>query len=243
MEVFTYILAFVFGLTFGSFYNVVVYRLPKGLSLVRPGSSCPKCGHKLGASELIPVLSYLWQRGLCKKCGEVISWHYPVIELLTALGFVLVVWRSSSRIEVAIGLVFFSLLFVLSLIDLEHKILPNVLTLPGLALGLIFALVGFNLSFLQSLLGAGVGFGLIFIIALISRGGMGMGDAKLMALIGAFLGWKAIFYVLFGASLVGSVVGIVYLYVTKQDRKTPIPFGPFLAFAALIYFFFDLSLA
>jgi prepilin signal peptidase PulO-like enzyme (type II secretory pathway) len=135
-----------------------------------------------------------------------------------------------------VGSVFFSLLLVLALIDLEHKLLPNKLTLSGLAIGLLFSLLGWNLPFFSSLLGGTVGFALLFVIALISRGGMGMGDVKLMALIGSFLGWKAVFYVLFGGALFGSIGGLMYLYITKQDRKTPIPFGPSLALAAFLYY-------
>ena len=148
----------------------------------------------------------------------------------------MVAWGSLSWSDYLVGLVFFSFLLVLALIDLEYKLLPNKLTLSGLALGLLFSLLGWNLSFFSSLLGGAVGFGLLFAIALLSRGGMGMGDVKLMALIGSFLGWKAVFYVLFGGALFGSVGGLIYLYVTKQDRKTPIPFGPSLALAAFLYY-------
>lgn len=232
------ILLFIFGLVFGSFYNVVIYRLPRKLSLVRPGSSCPACQHRLSASELIPVFSFLWQRGRCKECGGLISWRYPLVELITALGFALVGWHSRLSFKLVVGLIFFSLLLLLALIDLEHKILPNLLTGLGIGLGLLFGLLGWTSSFWTSLLGAVFGFLLMILIALISRGGMGMGDVKLMALIGSFMGWKAIFYVLFGASLLGSIGGIVYLYLTKQDRKTPIPFGPCLAIAAIVCFFY-----
>lgn len=239
MEVFFILWCFVLGLVLGSFYNVMIYRLPRGLSIVRPRSSCPKCGHELGAFELVPVLSFLWQEGRCKVCREPISWRYPIIELLTASCFALVAYQTSSLPGLITGLVFISLLLILALIDLEHKILPNVLTVPGIILGAVFALLGWNLSFCSSLFGAGIGFGVIFLIILLSKGGMGMGDLKMMALIGAFLGWKAVFYVLFGASLLGSVGGILYLYLTKQDRKTPIPFGPSLALAAVfVYFLF-----
>jgi|LFRM01.1.fsa_nt_gb prepilin signal peptidase PulO-like enzyme (type II secretory pathway) len=230
--------AFCLGLIFGSFFNVVVYRLPRGLSLVKPGSSCPKCGHRLSSLELIPLVSFLWQRGACRACGERISWRYPLVELLSGLGYAYIAWTSSSLTELLVGLVFFSFLLVLAFIDLDHKLLPNVLTLPGVGLGLIFSLLGWTSPFLTSVLGAAVGFGLLFLIVLTSRGGMGMGDAKLMALIGSFLGWKAVFYVLFGASVLGSVGGILYLYITKQDRKTPIPFGPCLAVAGIALYFF-----
>lgn len=232
------ILAFCFGLVFGSFFNVVVYRLPRGLSLVKPGSHCPRCGHRLSAAELVPVFSYLWLRGKCKSCGERIHWRYPFLELLTGVGFVLVAWTSSGLTDLLSGLVFFSLLLVLAFIDLDHKVLPNVLTLPGLVLGLIFSLLGWTIPIVHSLVGAVLGFGVITLIVLVSKGGMGMGDAKLMALIGSFLGWIPVFYVIFWASALGAVVTIIYLYLTKQDRKTPVPFGPFLAVAALACYLF-----
>lgn len=234
--------AFCFGLVFGSFFNVVIHRLPRGLSLVKPGSSCPNCGHRLSSLELIPLVSYLWQRGACKACGERISWRYPLVEFLTGVGFAFIAWSNPAWPERIVGYVLFSLLLVLAFIDLEHKLLPNVLTLAGVGMGLIFSLLGWTGPIAQSVLGIVVGFGLVAAIAVISRGGMGMGDAKLLALIGSFLGWQTVFYVLFWASVIGAVVGITYLYVTKQDRKTPIPFGPFLAVAALgLYFWSVLS--
>lgn len=230
--------AFCFGLVFGSFFNVVIYRLPRGLSLVKPGSSCPRCGHRLSSLELIPLFSFLWQRGACKACGAMISRRYPLVEFLTGLGFALIAWTSSAWTELIVGLVFLSLLLVLAFIDLDHKLLPNVLTLPGVGVGLLFSLLGWTTPVLDSLLGAIVGFVLITVIVVVSRGGMGMGDAKLLALVGSFLGWKAVFYVLFWGSVFGAIVGIIYLYITKQDRKTPIPFGPFLAAAGIICYFF-----
>ncbi len=236
MEAFVIILFFIFGLIFGSFFNVVVYRLPKGLSLVKPGSQCPKCGHRLTPSELVPILSFLWQKRRCKVCKAPISWRYPIVELATGLGFALVAWQGASWTACIVGIVFFSILLILALIDLEHKLLPNVLTLPGVVIGLVCALFGWTLPLWWSVLGAVTGFGLLFAIALISKGGMGMGDVKLMAFIGSFLGWKAVFYVLFGGALFGSVGGLLYLYITKQGKKTPIPFGPSLALAAFLYF-------
>ncbi len=236
MEAIPIFLSFIFGLVFGSFYNVVIYRVPRALSIVKPGSSCPVCGHQLAPIELVPVASYLVQRGRCRSCGAPIHWRYPVIELMTGLGFALVAWTSTSWQDFVTGLIFFSLLLILGIIDLEHKLLPNALTLPGVGFGLLFSRFGWTLPFSWSVLGAVVGFGLLFAIALISRGGMGMGDVKLMALIGSFLGWRAVFCVLFGAALFGSVGGLLYLYRTKQGKKTPIPFGPSLALAAFLYF-------
>ena len=241
MQVEVAVWSFLFGLVLGSFYNVVIYSLPRGLSLVKPGSSCPKCGHRMSDWELVPILSFLWQRGACRACREKISWRYPVMELLTGLGFAFISWTSYSWTELAVGLVFYSFLLVLALIDLDHKLLPNVLTLSGVGLGLVFSLLGWTIPFGQSVLGAAVGFAVIVAIVVISRGGMGMGDAKLMALIGSFLGWHAVFYVLFWGSVVGSISGIIYLYLTRQDKKTPLPFGPSLAVAAIVLYFVFLA--
>jgi leader peptidase (prepilin peptidase)/N-methyltransferase len=234
-EVILIIWLFLLGLVFGSFFNVVIYRLPRGGSLVKPGSHCTHCGHRLRAGELIPVLSYLWQRGACKACRGKIHWRYPAVELLTGVGFGLIGWTSPLWSELVVGLILFSLLVILAFIDLEHGVLPNKLTVPGVGVGLFVALIGWSIPFKESAGGAIVGFVIITLIVLISRGGMGMGDAKLLALIGAFLGWIAVLYVLFWASVLGSIGGILYLYVTKQGRNTRIPFGPSLAAAAVGY--------
>ncbi len=230
------VLLFLFGLVFGSFFNVVIYRLPRGLSLISPASKCPQCGQALSVKELIPLLSFLLQEGRCRSCGALISWRYFFVELLTGLGFVAVWFFSTSLFEMIVGLVFFSFLIVLTFIDLEHLLLPNVLTVPGLILGLVFSLLGWSIPFTSAIIGAVLGFGIIFLLVVISRGGMGMGDAKLLALIGAFLGWQKVFFVLFGASLIGTVAGLLYLAATKQDRKTRIPFGPSLALAGFIFY-------
>lgn len=232
------LIAFCFGLVFGSFFNVVIYRLPRGLSLIKPGSHCPNCGRRLSADELIPVFSFLLQKGRCKTCRGKIHWRYPLVEFISSLGFALFVRTNAGWTEVFASLVFFSLLIILAFIDLEHKILPNVLTLPGIGLGLMFALMGWTIPLTASVIGAVLGLTLMAGIALVSGGGLGIGDAKLMAMIGAFLGWIPVLYVLFWASVLGSITGVLYLYVTKQGRKTPIPFGPSIAAAALAYVLF-----
>ncbi|NLJ79526.1 MAG: prepilin peptidase [Firmicutes bacterium] len=231
-------LLFLLGLIWGSFLNVVIYRLPRDLSLLKPGSRCPYCGQALGFQELIPLLSFLIQKGRCKACGALISWRYFLIELLSGLGFAAVGLTATSFFESVVGLAFFSFLLTSAFIDLEHKLLLNVLTIPGLVLGLAFSLLSWSIPFSAALAGAAAGFVIIFLIILISRGGMGLGDAKFMALIGAFLGWQKVFYVLFSASLFGTLAGLTYLFLTKQGRKTPIPFGPFLALAAFILYFY-----
>ncbi len=237
MEVILAVVVFLFGLVFGSFFNVVIYRLPRSLPFGNSRSVCPLCGHQLSALELVPLASFLALRGRCSSCRAPISWRYFLVELGTGLGFLFMFLFRSSLSGFIIAVIYFSFLLVLALIDLDHKILPNVLTLSGLALGLAVSLLGFSIPFRFSVLGASVGFLLIFLIALLSRGGMGMGDAKLMALIGSFLGWQGVFFVLFLGSFFGAVGGLIYLYITKQGRKTPIPFGPSLALAALIIYF------
>lgn len=232
--------AFCYGLVFGSFYNVIIYRVPRGKSIIRPASSCPKCGHKLSFFELIPIISFLMQKRVCTVCKEPISWRYPLVELATGLGFAIVAWQSLTISEFIVGIVFFSLLLILGLIDLDHKILPNVLTLPGMLIGLFFALLGWTISIGQSILGLAIGFGILFLIAILSRGGMGMGDVKFLGLIGAFLGWRASLFTLFLGSFFGMIAGLVYLKQTKQGRKTHIPFGPFLSLAALLIYLFSI---
>ena len=141
------------------------------------------------------------------------------MELLTGVGFAAIEWTSSSWTQLIVGLVFFSILGVLAFIDVEHGILPNKITIPGIGLGFLFAIIGWTIPVIESLGGAVLGFGLIVSIVLLSRGGMGMGDAKLLAVVGAFLGWQAVLYVLFWASVLGSVGGILYLYVTKKIAR------------------------
>lgn len=227
---------FVIGLILGSFFNVLILRIPKGQSLITPGSRCPSCGHTLAARELIPVVSYLYLGGRCARCEAQISIQYPLVELITGLGFAfLYYWSTDLQDFLVIG-VFFSLLLVLSVIDLKHKLLPNVLTLWGIILGLGFSLLGWTIPLADSLLGLIVGGGVLLILALITKGGMGIGDVKLLAMIGTYLGPFLTLVALFWGALFGSVIGVVYLLLTRQSRKTPIPFGPFLAAGALLVY-------
>lgn len=238
MDMVRAIFLFLYGLVLGSFYNVVIYRLPRKQSLVYPPSTCPGCGKRISFLELVPVLSFLAQRGRCRGCGMAISYQYPLVELITGLGFVVVGEKFTDLGHLGAGLVFFSLLLVMAFIDFQHKIIPNVLSLPGIILAFGFSIVGWSIPWHQSLLGIIFGGLIILVISLVSRGGMGMGDMKLLAMVGGFLGpWQSLL-VLFWASVFGSIFGIIFLYLTKQDRKTPIPFGPFIAGASLLLFFF-----
>ncbi|HHX01769.1 MAG TPA: prepilin peptidase [Firmicutes bacterium] len=226
-------LFFAIGLVLGSFFNVVIWRIPRGESIVFPASHCPDCGHTLSAWELIPVVSYLIQKGKCIHCSRRISWQYPVVELIAAIGFAYYASRGLTWPTLVTKLVFFSLLLVAGAIDLKHRKLPNVITIPGMVIGIVLALIGWSVPISASLLGVTISGGLLMVIVLITKG-MGMGDVKFVGLIGAFIGpWPALGSI-FIASLMGAVSGSIYLFITKQGRKTPIPFGPFLALGALI---------
>jgi len=228
-----------FGLVIGSFLNVVIYRVPRGESIVSPGSHCTACGHALRAWELIPVLSFLIQKGKCRQCQAPISWRYPAVELLTGILFFLTSSLTfHSQIDSArlvLNLVFVGVLIALSFIDLDTFRLPDVLTLPLLGLGLLGAfLIPGNPTGWESLLSALGAGGLFLLIALIYPQGMGLGDVKLVAAMGAFLGFPAIFLSVFLGSFIGALAGI-FLLITGQKRfRQQIPFGPYLALGAIL---------
>lgn len=227
---------FALGAAVGSFLNVVIYRLPRGQSLVRPGSACPTCGHALGALDLVPILSFLLLGAKCRYCRAAISWQYPLIEALTGISFALLLWRHGPGPEWAIFALYAILLIAIAGIDLREMIIPDVLSLPGICLGL---LAGFARgAALDALLGAAVGGGLLLIVYfsalfLLKKEGLGLGDAKLLAMIGAFLGWQGVLFTIFLASIAGSIVGLGLMALGRLRRGEPMPFGPFIAAAGL----------
>ncbi|TGE34213.1 A24 family peptidase [Desulfosporosinus sp. Sb-LF] len=228
-----------FGLLIGSFLNVVIYRVPRGESIVTPGSHCPDCGHALRAWELIPVISFLIQKGQCRNCQTHISWRYPMVELLTGGLFFLTAMlgldTGINTTRLLLNLVFVAVLVALSLIDLDTFRLPDVLTLPLLGLGILGAFLipgnptGWESVF--SALGAG---GLFWIIALVYPQGMGLGDVKLVAAMGAFLGFPSIFLAVFAGSFAGAFLGIILLLAGRKAFRQQIPFGPYLALGAIL---------
>jgi leader peptidase (prepilin peptidase)/N-methyltransferase len=226
------------GLFLGSFMNVCIYRLPRGRSPVRPRSGCPKCGHMLAWYENVPVLSYLVLRGKCRSCGTSISPMYPIIESITGAMFLAgYLWYGPSALLV-IRLLFGCAMIVLFVIDLEHKILPNVITLPGIVVGFLLSEVA-GPGWLPSLIGIAVGAGSLFAIAEIyyrvrHEEGLGMGDVKMLGMIGAFLGWKLVLVTLVLSSIAGSIVGVGVLIAKKETLKYALPFGTFLAVGALV---------
>jgi leader peptidase (prepilin peptidase) / N-methyltransferase len=227
-----------FGLVIGSFLNVCIYRLPRGQSVVWPASRCPSCHLALVWYENIPVLSYLALRGACRTCHARISPVYPAVELLTAVVFVATLSQVGVGLLLAVRLVFACAMIVLAFIDLRHRILPNVITVPGMVAGLVASAV-VPPGWLASLIGILAGGGILLLIAGIyervrHQEGLGMGDVKMLALIGAFLGWKLMLLTLVLSSLLGSVVGLLLILTAKGDMKHALPFGTFLAAGALV---------
>jgi leader peptidase (prepilin peptidase)/N-methyltransferase len=230
-----------FGLVIGSFLNVCIFRLPMELSVVTPASRCLRCGHVLGWIENIPVLSYAVLGGRCRQCRAPISIVYPLIELVTAAIFVGAAyqfglsWLLVSRLLLACGLI------VLFVIDLQHRILPNVITLPGIVIGVLFSLVT-EPGIVSSLIGAAAGGGVLLAIAetyyrVRHEQGLGMGDVKMLAMIGAFLGWKLMLLTLVLSSFLGSLVGVAMLMSSRKNLKYALPFGTFLAAATMVSMF------
>lgn len=229
------VLAFITGLIIGSFLNVLIYRIPRGESIVRPGSRCPQCGHSLGIMDLIPVAGYLINRARCRYCKAPISARYPAIEMLTGLLFVMVFWRFGLSVLSLAGALLSAVLIVSSFTDLDEGIIPNAVTYPAFLAAL--ALSHFSPLGLGNALLGGLGFfAFMLAVAVISRGGLGGGDVKLAAVIGACTGPSGAFMVLILASLAGGLWGAILLVRGKAGRKTALKFGPFLAVAAFLVF-------
>jgi len=231
------LVAGLFGLLIGSFLNVVIYRLPRGQSLVTPPSTCPGCGSRIRPIDNIPVLSWIRLGGKCHKCGAPISIQYPIVELATGILFLLVAWLTPAGPLLAARLLFVVILVVLFGIDLHHQILPNVITLPGIAIGFLFSLVT-PPGWMNSLIGIALGGGILYAIAAAyyavrREEGLGMGDVKMLAMIGAFLGWKAVLVTLILSSFAGALVGIGIIALSRGNMRLALPFGTFLALGAV----------
>jgi len=226
--------AILLGAVIGSFLNVVIVRLPRNESLVMPPSRCPACGTELHWFDNIPVLSFLALRGRCRECGAPISWRYPIVETGTAALFTLAAWRSTSLADLVIAWLFLAALVAVTVIDLEHQIILDRITLPGIAVGFVTSFLGTRVSWLDSLLGILAGGGILFAVIVVSGGGMGGGDMKLGAMMGAFLGYKLALLALFLAVILGGAVALALLSTGIRRRKDPIPFGPFLAVASAV---------
>ncbi len=242
MGAFLYIFLACLGAAIGSFLNVLIFRIPEGQSIVLPSSHCQKCGHAIRVYDNIPIISYLILRGKCRDCREKISLQYPVVEAITAVMSVLIFVKFGLSFKYLSSFIFTCALIVITFIDLRHQIIPDVISLPGIPVFFLLAVFFMNVTIWEALLGILIGGGCLFAIAftyevITKREGMGGGDIKLLAMLGAFLGWKSLFFVLFASSMLGAVVGISAMIMKGQDMKYALPFGPFLSIAAVAYLF------
>ena len=240
--IFMEIIITLLGAVVGSFLNVCIRRIPAGESLVFPASHCPKCNYSIRFYDNIPLISYLALRGRCRNCREGISLQYPLVELLTAILALLLFWKFGLTLKFLFSFLFACVLIIITFIDLEHQIIPDVLTLPGIPVFFLAAVLAMGVSPLEAVLGVLIGGGILYAIAfgyelITKREGMGGGDIKLLAMLGAFFGWKSLFFILLVSSFLGAIVVISVMLIKGKDMKYAVPFGPFLSLAALACIF------
>ena len=235
---------FIFGLTIGSFLNVCIFRLPESKSIVRPRSMCPGCNTAIKYYDNIPVISYIFLGGKCRKCNMPISFRYPVVELITGFAALAVFMKFGLSFEGGAYFIFISALIVITFIDIDHRIIPDVISLPGIPIGFLMASFLLpTISYMESLIGILAGGGSLLAVAWIynlitKKEGMGGGDIKLLAMIGAFIGLKGVLFTIFAASATGTITGIAVMLKTRKGMKLAVPFGPFLSIGTILYIFF-----
>ncbi len=237
------VVSLVFGAMVGSFLNVCIFRLPKEESIIMPGSHCPYCHHPIKFYDNIPLISYLVLGGKCRYCKKSISLQYPLVEGVTAISSLCLFLSYGLSWTYLFYFSFVAALIVITVIDLYHQIIPDVISIPGIGVGLLGALILPHITFFNSLMGILLGGGSLFVIAtlyqwLFKREGMGGGDVKLLAMIGAFLGWDAVLLTILLSSLIGSMTGILIMVLKGKDFRYAIPFGPFLSLGAAITLFY-----
>ncbi|HOI74344.1 MAG TPA: prepilin peptidase [Syntrophales bacterium] len=243
MAVFMDIFITVAAACIGSFLNVCIARMPvEGQSIVKPASRCPRCGHPIRIYDNIPIISWLILRGKCRDCGEPISFRYPLVEALTALLGWLLFNMFGLGLPFLAAFVFVCALIVITFIDLDHQIIPHAITLPGIPLCLLAAVFIMRVPVVDSFLGIMIGAGTLYFVAvyfeaITGKEGMGGGDVNLLAMLGAFFGWKSLLFIILASSFTGALAGVGYILLKKKGRETPIPFGPFLCLGALGYLF------
>ncbi len=236
------VLIIFWGVSVGSFLNVCIFRLPLGRSIAWPPSSCLRCGKQLRAWDLVPVLSWLWLRGRCRYCGVKISFRYAAVELLTGLVFLGLWWLIGPTWQFVQAAVMASVLIVITFTDLDHRIIPNKVVLFGLVVGLPLVWLSGSPGLADALAGVLVGALPLFLLAVLTNG-MGGGDVKLVGMLGLYLGWSKVLMMIFLASGMAAIIGIVLMLLGKVKRRQPIPFGPFIAVATmLVYLWGDLLL-
>lgn len=234
------IFVFVLGTVIGSFLNVCIHRIPKGQSIITPPSHCPACNQPVRFFDNIPLISYLILRGKCRYCGYHIPLRYPVVEFLSGSLSLTLFLKFGLSAHFLIYTIFVWSLLVITFIDLDTLTIPDVITLPGIVLGFFASFLLPQIAYWQSILGILLGGGSLYLMAFFyytftKREGMGGGDIKLLAMIGAFLGYKSILFVIFFSSLIGTLVGVIVMIKQRKGRTYPIPFGPFLAIGTLLH--------
>lgn len=228
----------IIGLVLGSFYNVVGLRVPLKESVVKPRSSCPNCKKILATIELIPVLSYVFQGGKCRSCKASVSPIYPIMELITGILFAVSPFIVGWGIELLYCYAIISLLVIITVSDLAYMIIPNKILMIFACVFFVLHIASGDGQWFDFLLGAMIGFGLLLLIALVSKGGMGGGDIKLFALLGFILGVKLVLLAFFFSVLYGAVIGMLLMLLRVVEKRQPVPFGPFIAAGALTAYFF-----
>ncbi len=237
------ICTFIFGLCIGSFLNVCIFRLPASESIVHPRSRCMNCDNMIAFYDNIPVFSYLWLKGRCRHCGVKIGLRYPTVELLGGLFALATFLKFGLTLEALIYFVFVTSLLVVTFIDLDHRIIPDVITLPGIPIFFAASFALPDITYQDSLIGILAGGGSLYLVAwvyslLTKKEGMGGGDIKLLAMMGALLGLKGVIFTIFVASLVGTLSGLAVMLQSRQGMKLAVPFGPFLSLGGIVYIFF-----
>ncbi|MBW1865609.1 MAG: prepilin peptidase [Deltaproteobacteria bacterium] len=241
------LILFIFGSCIGSFLNVCIYRLPNSKSIVYPPSACPGCDTPIRFYDNIPILSFLLLRGKCRNCQAVISLRYPLVELMVGLFAVCAYLKFGFTLEALITYFFIASLIVITFIDIDHRIIPDTISLPGIPIGFAASFFLPSITTMESLIGILVGGGSLLLVAWIyslitKKEGMGGGDIKLLAMIGAFVGWQGVLLTIFLSSAIGTLCGLVVMIRSGKNMKLAVPFGPFLAIGTMIHIFFGKEL-
>lgn len=247
LDSFMVLYSILFGLALGSFVNVCIYRIPIKKSIISPPSTCPNCGQRIKFYDNIPLISYVLLLGKCRHCRNRIPLVYPAVELLVGLMSLALFIRYGLSYQYFLFLLFAATLITVSFIDLQHKIIPDVLSLPGIVTGFSVSFFLGHVTWLDSLIGIISGGGALFLVGFVyklltGREGMGGGDVKLLAMIGAWMGWMSLPFIVLISSLTGAVIGLAVILLSGKGLRVRIPFGPFLSLGALLYFFFGTEL-
>ncbi len=238
---------FIMGLCVGSFLNVCIYRLPSSQSIVHPRSKCPQCGTPIAFYDNLPLLSYLWLKGHCRHCRVRIGLRYPIVELLGGLFALATFLKFGLTVEALIYFAFIASLLVITFIDLDHRIIPDIITLPGIPIFFAASFAIPTVTYRDALIGILAGGGSLFLVAwtyhlITKKEGMGGGDIKLLAMMGGLVAWQGVIFTIFVSSLVGTLSGLAVMLQSRKGLKLAVPFGPFLSIGCITYIFFGAQL-